>query len=668
MEEQERAYILENARRVEHWEETSGAPSGRCSDMTEVEKEKLIDMLYSMVESRDRQIAVLGDEIRQLREQSAGQHRDLQSRFDRMEERAMRAEREIAGEREAREKAERRAEELQKTVESLMNGSVIKERECQILEAGLERDAAIASDRKNRSEMYGSKSQRMKTGKKTPGKNSDKDRDAAEEKDDMGGKDSVEKLPDERKSESRDGGHDQWTADTYNGSRDYRRGKKHNKMSFSDIIYHDSDQDARPDGWTVIKHFKRYVSQKITKILGHCIDFLICRDRVGGIRVLYQPKGQPGKRWSRKAGSIADAIRMIKNGPVLDDDNEPIVDCVAGTSANAEMLAEAAVDHYVNNIPCYRLRNYYEECGLSLARQTLSNWLEKGALLAQPLVNVLMDMAIEKDSIINCDETWCKVRVNGEYRKGYTWSLVNKEKKIVIYCYRKGARSRKAFKDIIGDRLPMAIQTDGYNVYMYIDDELIDCEHLCCMAHARAKFFKAWDINKEPDAKFIIDLINELYKLEDHYSKLGLSSSEIKKRRNDDETTEIVISLRSKINAMMAEAHPPRSELLDKAVSYLDSFWKQIMAYRNNGRYSIDNNVAERFIKPLANERKNSLFFGSDKMAHVSTIYHTLISTCRQLKISVPQYLGKLFAKLVRGCQDYTSLLPMNIGLSVNNY
>lgn len=668
MDEQERAYILGNARRVEHWEETPGAPSGRCSDMTEVEKEKLIDMLYSMVESRDRHIAMLGDEVRQLRMQSEDHHRDLQSRFDRMEERAVRAEREIAVEREARERAERRVEELQKTIESLMDGSVVRELERQILEAELERDAAIASDRKNRSEMYGSKSQRMKTGKKTPDKKSDENRDAGEEKDGMGGRGSVRKLDDGKDDNADSPEQDEWTANTYNGTRDYRKGKKHNKMSFSDIVYHDSDENASPDGWTVIKHFKRYVAQKITRILGHCIDFLICRDSEGGIRVLYQPKDQPGKRWSRKAESIADAIRMIKSGPVLDDDNEPIVDCVAGTSANAEMLAEAAVDHYLNNIPCYRLRNYYEECGLSLSRQTLSNWLEKGALLAQPLVNALMDMAIEKDSIINCDETWCKVRVNGEYRKRYTWCLVNREKKIVIYCYRKGARSRKAFRDIIGDRLPMAIQTDGYNVYMYIDDELIDCEHLCCMAHARAKFFKAWDINKEPDAKFIIDLINELYKLEDHYRKLGLTPSEIKKRRNDETTAEIVIRLRSKIDAMMAEGHPPRSELLDKAVSYLDSFWKQIMAYRNNGRYSIDNNVAERFMKPLANERKNSLFFGSDKMAHVSTIYHTLISTCRQLRISVPQYFGKLFARLVRGCTDMVSLLPMNIGLSVNNY
>ncbi|WP_366275744.1 IS66 family transposase [Paraprevotella xylaniphila] len=37
---------------------------------------------------------------------------------------------------------------------------------------------------------------------------------------------------------------------------------------------------------------------------------------------------------------------------------------------------------------------------------------------------------------------------------------------------------------------------------------------------------------------------------------------------------------------------------------------------RNDGNYTIDSSLAERCIRPLANERKNSLFFGhSHKMA-----------------------------------------------------
>ena len=75
-------------------------------------------------------------------------------------------------------------------------------------------------------------------------------------------------------------------------------------------------------------------------------------------------------------------------------------------------------------------------------------------------------------------------------------------------------------------------QSDGYNVYMYIDKELVDTKHLCCLAHARAKF-------------------------------------------------------------VLSPTHPSRGELIDKAVNYLQIFWKQLFAYLNDGRYDIDNSIAE---------------------------------------------------------------------------
>lgn len=106
-----------------------------------------------------------------------------------------------------------------------------------------------------------------------------------------------------------------------------------------------------------------------------------------------------------------------------------------------------------------------------------------------------------------------------------------------------------------------------------------------------------------------------------------------------------------------------RGELMEKAIRYLDTYCKQIMAYTTDGRYSIDNNIAERCIRPLAGERKNSLFFGSHKMARASAIYHTVIVTCRMNSISVLEYLKKFFHAIVTGRADYARLLPQTIGL-----
>lgn len=223
------------------------------------------------------------------------------------------------------------------------------------------------------------------------------------------------------------------------------------------------------------------------------------------------------------------------------------------------------------------------------------------------LIVSLKDRVMVKDAIINSDEIWCKVKVNRHFMKKYIWCLVNKEQKIVIYCYEDGSRGRKVLKKILKDLEVKVFQSDGYNVYMYIDKELLDTEHLCCLAHARAKFVYAYEQGGDPETKSIIDCFGELYHLKD-------------------------------------------------------------TAYMNDGCFDIDNSIAERFIRPLADERKNSLFFVGSRMANVLAAYHTLLSICRMNGLSALEYLKKFFREVVNGRRDYEDLLPMTIGLITNKY
>lgn len=84
------------------------------------------------------------------------------------------------------------------------------------------------------------------------------------------------------------------------------------------------------------------------------------------------------------------------------------------------------------------------------------------------------------------------------------------------------------------------------------------------------------------------------------------------------------------LDVMATEACNPGtlSDLMRRALNYLHTFWKQLFAYRNDGEYTIDNLVAERTVRNMTIQRKNSLFFCSDKGARNSAIYNTFISTC----------------------------------------
>ena len=61
--------------------------------------------------------------------------------------------------------------------------------------------------------------------------------------------------------------------------------------------------------------------------------------------------------------------------------------------------------------------------GMTISKNTLRNWLTKDKTYLDELVCVLKSIALEKDSIVNCDETWCKVRKYDHYKKCYIWVL-----------------------------------------------------------------------------------------------------------------------------------------------------------------------------------------------------------------------------------------------------
>ena len=66
------------------------------------------------------------------------------------------------------------------------------------------------------------------------------------------------------------------------------------------------------------------------------------------------------------------------------------------------------------------------ELKFKTCRQTILNWLMKGSKHLKHLIPVLKEIALDKDAIVNCDETWCRVKMQDKYKKAYIWCLVNK--------------------------------------------------------------------------------------------------------------------------------------------------------------------------------------------------------------------------------------------------
>ena len=315
------------------------------------------------------------------------------------------------------------------------------------------------------------------------------------------------------------------------------------------------------------------------------------------------------------------------------------------------------------NTPVYREMVRLLNNKMNVSRNTVYNWFRKGSYHLKKVLPVLKEKLFAKGAVVNCDETWCRVKVNGKYGKKYIWCMVNKEAKVAVYFYDDGSRGRKVLRDFLGETEIDALQSDGFNVYMYLDKELVDVDHLCCLAHARAKFKYALEQGKDKDAEFFIRLIGWLYDQEEQYRLRHLTSKQILQERQGEKTTKIVNQIRQRLDKLLAEGNGMRGDLMIKALNYLNHFWNQLILYLKDGRYSIDNSLAERTLRPMTVERKNSLAFGSHKGAEVSVIYHTFIETCKMCGVSTLEYFKELFKAIMLGRTDYENMLPMTIGI-----
>ena len=354
--------------------------------------------------------------------------------------------------------------------------------------------------------------------------------------------------------------------------------------------------------------------------------------------------------------------------------NPAVVTKFEGTKATPEFLQAIAYEVYVKNVTFGLLHRWLSDMGMRVSANTLRNWLKKGKKYLDRLVSVLKEVALEKDSIVNCDETWCKVRKYDHYKKCYIWVLVNKSERTVIFFYEDGSRGRSVFTDFIGDAELKSVMSDGYNAYVFIGDELKTAagkanfkstEHQVCLAHARAKFIKALEQAGDRNAEIFIKYIGDLYDLERRYDMAGLTDAERGRERRGLRTKEILISLRQHLKMEKDKDPATTTPYMMAALNYLDKFWNNIFAYTKDGSYPIDNNIAERTIRHLTTQRNSILHFGSDEGAEMAATYHSIISTVKLQGRSAWEYLGKFFTKIFNGCMDFVSLRPDKIGLAV---
>jgi hypothetical protein len=88
---------------------------------------------------------------------------------------------------------------------------------------------------------------------------------------------------------------------------------------------------------------------------------------------------------------------------------------------------------------------------------------------------------------------------------------------------------------------------------------------------------------------------------------------------------------------------------LTEAIRYALTRWEGMTRFINDGRIELDNNAVERSIRPIALNRKNALFAGSDGGAEHWAIIASLIETCKLNDVDPLAYLTDALTRIVNG-------------------
>jgi hypothetical protein len=152
--------------------------------------------------------------------------------------------------------------------------------------------------------------------------------------------------------------------------------------------------------------------------------------------------------------------------------------------------------------------------------------------------------------------------------------------------------------------------------------------------HVRRPFYELAAAGLAPIASEALERIAALYTIEKDIR--GLSADERRAVRQD-KSRQIIDDLESWLRAKPALIS--QKTKLAQAIRYALSRWNGLTRFLDDGRIEIDSNVVERSIRPIALNRKNALFAGSDGGGKHWAAIAPLIETCKLNRVDSHAYL-----------------------------
>ncbi|MGE0273501.1 MAG: IS66 family transposase [Alphaproteobacteria bacterium] len=328
------------------------------------------------------------------------------------------------------------------------------------------------------------------------------------------------------------------------------------------------------------------------------------------------------------------------------------------------LLAQVLVAKFADHVPLNRQSGIYEREGVSLERSTLADWVGSAARLLQPLTDAIGEHVLAGDKV-HADDTPVSVLQpgRGTTKTGRLWTYVRDDRPCghhlppaVWFRYspdRKGEHPQRHLKDFRG-----ILQADGYAGYeaLYADGRVTEA---ACWAHVRRKFHDIAQATGSPIATEAINRIGALYGIE---KQINGRPAEERRRERQARAGPLLQELHQWLQATLSTVSNKGEPAT--AIKYALTRWSALTRYADDGRIEIDNNAAERSIRPIALGRKNWLFAGSDAGGKRAAAISSLIGTAKLNGLDPWRYLHHVLDRIAgHPINRIGELLPWNVDI-----
>ena len=347
------------------------------------------------------------------------------------------------------------------------------------------------------------------------------------------------------------------------------------------------------------------------------------------------------------------------------DDNSNIVRADApkklfsGSLASPSIVAGVMNAKYVNAVPLYRIEQEFKINDVPVSRQTMANWI---IMATEQYLSLLIDRLIIElfiHQVIHADETPMLVAKDGRKAgsKSYMWvyrSNVLDSHPVVIFDYhetRQVIHPQEFLKDFFG-----ILVTDGYETYHKLarlrGGEIIIAG---CWVHLHRKFKDALKglgrSGEKTAARSIAEqAVEKIAVLFQEDNKLNNMTSEERLQNRKKILKPLVDELFSWLTEHRSDV--TLKSLTGRAITYALNQEEYLRVFLRHGDVPMENNAAERAIRPFCIGKKNWIMSDTVHGAEASAVIYSIVETAKANDLKPYEYLKYLLEEIPKHMDD----------------